>query len=75
MRHGQHRFFQSLMGATRSRRVSKKASFLCSSKDPPSFHSISVTAVMSPASSGLAPSEKPDYVPAQSRSNFIPAAE
>lgn len=41
----------------------------------PSFHSTSVPAVMSPASSGLAPLEKPDYVPAQSRSNFIPAAE
>lgn len=75
VQHGQHSFFQSLMGATKRRRVSKKASLPQSNKDPPSFHDISVTAVMSSASSGLAPLEKPDYVPAQLRSNFIPAAE
>lgn len=60
----------------KGRRLFEKASLSYSNKEPVGFHSISVSAVMSPASLGLIPSDKKtDYVPAQSRSNFAPAAE
>lgn len=60
----------------KERKLFEKASLSQSNKEPVGFHGILVSAVMSPASLGLIPSEKnPDYVPAQSRSNFVPAVE
>lgn len=45
------------MGMTQ-RKLFEKAALPHSNQDPVGFHSISVTAVTSPASSGLAPSQK-----------------